>query len=207
MIVNANIALIEDNVDCALALQSLFSSVKIKSTIFSSAEEFLEKNDELSINCIVADIRLPGMSGLQLQRELIEKKSKIPFIVISGHANISLSVQAMKDGAKDFFTKPIKNQDLLDCIFTAVQGDEKDKMAKQKTLFDSRLALLTAREKEVLLLIAQGLPSKTIAAELSVSKNTVDVHRVNILRKMQTKTVGQLIAQAVYYGLVDIELS
>lgn len=198
------IVLVEDGLDFSSALLDLFNSVSLGVLHYVSVEALM-KDDPQDIACIVSDIRLPGMSGLQLQKALLDAGSKVPFIVISGHADIDMSVWAMKMGAHDFFTKPLRNQALLDSIFDAVKSEQAAAYHHAELAdYTDLLQQLTERELEVLRLIAKGLSSKGIAGQLDICKNTLDVHRANLMKKMQANSLGDLVAKAVHFKAVDV---
>lgn len=202
---NKNIAIIEDNKDFSDTLCQLLNSVNIKTTAFKCAEDFLNDMPN-NINCIITDIRMAGLSGLQLQGRLNELKINTPLIIISGHGNIDISVQAMKDGAKDFLTKPIRNQNLLDCIFNILrEQDENKENNKKHRSHQKNKEELTQREKEIWIQICNGLSSKVIAEKLDISKNTVEVHRARIMKKMKCISIGKLISDAYRYSLNEMD--
>jgi len=161
--------------------------------MFGSAPEFLQSNLPNVASCLVLDIRLPGVSGLDFQIELTEAGIHIPIIFMTGHGDIPMSVQAMKAGAVDFLTKPFRHQEMLHAVNRALAADRK-RRTEEKTVSDLRVLFesLTPREREVLVLVTAGLVNKRIAAELGVSEITVKVHRSHVMRKMQTRSLAQL---------------
>lgn len=190
-----HVALIEDEIDCQNALKNLFQSVDMQTDTYSSAESFLAE-DISRFDCIVCDIRLKGMSGLQVQKRLGSYSSKQPLIFITGHGDIAMAVQAMRDGAHDFLTKPLNNQALLDSIFQATSSYQNAQSNQQDKLdFYAKYNRLSSREKQIVELIAQGLSSKDVAEKLHISKNTVDVHRANVLKKMEERNLTALVSQ------------
>jgi FixJ family two-component response regulator len=153
-------------------------------------------------SCLVLDIRLPGVSGLDFQAELLKTDIRIPIIFMTGHGDIPMSVQAMKAGAIDFLTKPFRDQEMLDAVARALEGDQKRRddekvVAEFRLRFDS----LTSREREVIVLVVDGLLNKQIAAKLGVSEITVKVHRVNMMRKMRARSVIELVGMADLLGI------
>ena len=201
---NKHLAIIEDNLSFADVLSSLLDSVQLKSTHYLTAEAFLE-DTHTEIHCIICDIRLPGMSGLQLFQQLKAQPINTPIIFVSGHADVRMAVKAIQDGAKDFLTKPINNQELLDSVFSILKADQSNKKRQALTDdFRKQIHTLTRRELDILQLIADGQSSKLIADELSISKNTVEVHRANLMQKMQVNSSSQLVAQAVAFGIIDV---
>ncbi len=188
---------IDDDASVRDALEDLLRSVGIGVESFVSTEEFLENKRPDAPGCIVLDVRLPGSSGLEFQRTLMKHNVLLPVIFISGHGDISMSVQAIKGGAIDFLTKPLHEQKLLDAIQIGIERDrarragEKD-AAQLQERFDS----LTPREREVLMIVVTGRPNKQIAAELKVSEMTVKIHRGQMMRKMRAKSLVELVRMA-----------
>lgn len=194
------VAVIEDDKVFSDILCSLLSSVGISPRSFFSAEEFLD-SDDVDYDCIISDLRLHGLSGFSLFKKLKESGSVTPFVIISGHADIKLAVSAIKDGVKNIFTKPINNQELIDSLFelfalTAAAAEEESK----RNNFVSLYKYLTSRERAVFDFVVQGMTSKEIAYDLDLSRNTVEVHRSNIMKKMEARSLGHLISSAVRYG-------
>jgi FixJ family two-component response regulator len=193
---------IDDDVAMRETLSSLFRSVGLRVELFGSAREFTQFEMPDAASCLVLDIRLPGVSGLDFQAELAESDIRIPIIFMTGHGDIPMSVQAMKAGAVDFLTKPFRDQDMLDAVSRALERDHKRRdaekvVAELRVRFDS----LTSREKEVIALVVDGLMNKQIAAKLGVSEITVKVHRVNMMRKMRARSVIELLGMADLLGL------
>jgi len=175
-------------------LRSLIKSVGLHVETFGSSREFMQRKPPDAPGCLVLDVRLPGLSGLDLQRELNESNIRIPIIFMTGHGDIPMSVRAMKNGALEFLTKPIRGQDLLDAIQQAIAHDraarrERAKMADLRTRFD----LLTPREREVLDLIVAGLLNKQIAGELNIGEATIKTHRAHIMQKTQAESLAHLV--------------
>lgn len=180
------------------ALLELLDSVGIRGVGFSSAMEFLDECDLNAGGCLVLDIRMPGMSGLDLQKHLIESKSTLPIIFITGHGDVPMAVEAMKRGAAEFIQKPFRDQDLLDAIQGTLENTGKDKYGigeRQETL--KHLESLTEREKEVLNWVVDGHPNKVIATELGISQRTVENHRAHVMEKMHAKTTANLIKRVL----------
>jgi FixJ family two-component response regulator len=184
------------------SLTSLFRSVGLRVKGFGSASEFLLSNLPNSPSCLVLDIRLPGISGLDFQIDLANAGIHIPIIFMTGHGDIPMSVQAMKAGAVDFLTKPLRHQEMIHAVTRALAADQK-RRATEKTVSDLRLLYesLTPREREVLRLVSAGMMNKLIAAELRVSEITVKVHRSNIMRKMHTRSLADLARIADTLGI------
>jgi FixJ family two-component response regulator len=184
------------------ALQSLFRSVGLRVEVFGSASELLQSSLPNVASCLVLDIRLPGVSGLDFQVELAEAGIHIPIIFMTGHGDIPMSVQAMKAGAVDFLTKPFRHQEMLHAVNRALAADRK-RREEEKTVSDLRVLFesLTPREREVLVLVTAGLVNKRIAAELGVSEITVKVHRSHVMRKMRTRSLAHLVRIADTLGI------
>jgi FixJ family two-component response regulator len=193
---------IDDDTSMREALQSLFRSVGLRVEVFGSAPEFLQSNLPNVASCLVLDIRLPGVSGLDFQIELTEAGIHIPIIFMTGHGDIPMSVQAMKAGAVDFLTKPFRHQEMLHAVNRALAAD-RNRRTEEKTVSDLRVLFesLTPREREVLVLVTAGLVNKRIAAELGVSEITVKVHRSHVMRKMRTRSLAQLARIADALGI------
>ena len=175
-------------------LRSLIKSVGLHVETFGSSREFMQRRPSDAPGCLVLDVRLPGLSGLDLQRELNESNFEIPIIFMTGHGDIPMSVRAMKNGALEFLTKPVRGQDLLDAIQQAIARDraarrERAKIADLRTRFDS----LTPREREVLDLIVAGLLNKQIAGELNNEEVTIKTHRAHIMQKTHAESLAHLV--------------
>jgi FixJ family two-component response regulator len=175
-------------------LRSLIKSVGLHVETFGSSREFMQRKPSDAPTCLVLDVRLPGLSGLDLQRELNESNIQIPIIFMTGHGDIPMSVRAMKNGAQEFLTKPVRGQDLLGAVQQAIARDraarrERAKMVDLRTRFDS----LTPREREVLDLIVAGLLNKQIAGELNIGEVTIKTHRVHIMQKTQAESLAHLV--------------
>jgi FixJ family two-component response regulator len=196
------VVVIDDDVAMRETLSSLFRSVGLRVELFGSTREFTQIKMPDAASCLVLDVRLPGLSGLDFQAELARADIRVPIIFMTGHGDIPMSVQAMKAGAVDFLTKPFRDQEMLDAVIRALERDEKRRnsekvVAEVRGRFDS----LTSREREVMALVADGLMSKQIAAELGVAEITVKVHRVNMMRKMQARSVVGLVEMADLLGI------
>ena len=175
-------------------LRCLIKSVGLHVETFGSSREFMQRRPSDAPGCLVLDVRLPGLSGLDLQRELNESNFQIPIIFMTGHGDIPMSVRAMKNGAQEFLTKPVPGQDLLDAVQQAIARDraarrERAKMADLRTRFDS----LTPREREVLDLIVAGLLNKQIAGELNIEAVTIKTHRAHIMQKTHAESLAHLV--------------
>lgn len=169
-----------------------------------SATEFLAQYDPQWPGCLVLDIRLPGMSGLELQRELIQRQINVPIIIITGHGDVSTAVRAMKAGAIDFIEKPFSDQLLIQRVRDALERDSQSRQsAAHRQSIQMRIASLTPRERQVLDLVVQGKLNKQIAAELQLSQKTVEAHRANLMSKMQASNVADLVKQAMAGQFAD----
>jgi FixJ family two-component response regulator len=193
---------VDDDAAVRETLASLFRSVGLRVVVLGSAHEFLLSNIPDAASCLVLDIRLPGVSGLDFQEELAKAGIRIPIIFMTGHGDIPMSVKAMKAGALDFLTKPFRDQDMLDAVTRAIERDQK-RRDDEKTVSELRIRFesLTGREKELLALVAADLMNKQIAAELGVSEITVKVHRSNMMRKMKARSLVQLVRMADLLGI------
>jgi len=192
---------IDDDASLRNALTNLFRSVGLRAEVFGSAPEFLQSKLPDIPSCLVLDVRLPGLSGLDFQAELGKAKIHIPIIFITGHGDIPMTVRAMKAGAVDFLTKPFRDQDMLDAVAAAIDRDrERRKEEKVLSELRSRFASLTPREQEVLALVASGLMNKQIAAEIGLAEITVKIHRGNIMKKMSARSLADLVRMAEALG-------
>ena len=188
------VLIVDDDEDVRFALRELMLSVQLDATCFESTRGLLEAPLQERPGCLVLDIRMPGLSGLDLQRHLASSGNVKPIIFLTGHGDIPMSVQAMKAGAVDFLTKPVRDQALLDAVATAIEMDLAQRTAMRITnRHVSRFATLTPREHEVLGEVARGRLNKQIAFDLGISEVTVKLHRGNAMRKMQVASVGALI--------------
>jgi FixJ family two-component response regulator len=190
----ATVAVIDDDPGIREALRGLLRSVGLHAELFASVQEFLGAARPDLPGCLILDVRLPGRSGLDLQEQLARANVQRPIIFISGHADVPMSVRAMKAGAIEFLTKPVRDQDLLDAIQLAIakdraRRDEDRTLARYRADFDT----LTPRERAVMMLIVVGRLNKQIAAELALSEATVKVHRSNVMRKMRVRSLAELV--------------
>jgi FixJ family two-component response regulator len=194
--------IVDDDADLRKALDSLIRSVGLPVQGFGSAQEFLQATHPEVPSCLILDIRLPGISGLEFQRKLAEANNLIPIIFITGHGDIPMSVRAMKAGAIEFLPKPFRHQDLLDAIHFAIERDAARRCheAELDKLRD-RLEWLTPREREVLPLVVSGLPNKQIAAKIGTSETTVKVHRSQLMRKVGADSLPELVRIAERMGI------
>jgi two-component system response regulator FixJ len=180
------------------SLKLLLKSVGLAAHSEGSAQEFLASYDAQQPGCLVLDVRMPGMSGLEMQQELNMRGATIPVIFITGHGDIPMAVEAMQHGAFDFLQKPFRDQELLDRVNRALARDaEKREQLKQKDIILERLATLSPREREVLDLVTRGKPNKIVAADLGVSQRTVEIHRARVMEKMDATSLAELVRMMI----------
>jgi FixJ family two-component response regulator len=193
---------VDDDPSMRVALTNLFRSMDLSVEVFGSAAELLQTKLPDAVSCLVLDIRLPGVSGLDFQTRLAEAGIHIPIVFMTGHGDIPMSVRAMKAGAIDFLIKPFRDQDMLDAVTSALERDRKKRddekaVSELRFLFES----LTPREREVIALVTAGLMNKQIAAELDVSEITVKIHRGHVMRKMKARSLADLVRMAETLGV------
>lgn len=189
--------IVEDDDELRLTLDSLFRSIGLKTGMFANAREFMEAKKPDVTGCLVVDVRLPGLSGLDFHDHLMKAGSAIPVIFMTGHGDIPMSVRAMKAGAVDFLPKPFRDQDMLDAVASALEIDRKRRRGELELLaLRSRYAELSLRERQVMALVTTGLMNKQVAGKLSLSEVTVKIHRGSGMRKMGAKTLADLIKMA-----------
>jgi len=196
------VVVIDDDASIRKALENLLRSVGLDVELFKSPQEFLQSNRPDRPGCIILDVRFPGRSGLDMQREISSANTSLPIIFITGYGDIPMSVRAMKAGAVEFLTKPFRDQDLLDAVGVALEKD-RVRRANEVRLSElrTRFQTLTARERQVLSLVIAGRLNKQIAGELGVSEMTVKMHRRQVMRKMQATGLAQLVRLADQLGL------
>ena len=193
---------IDDDESVRTSLKSLFESIGLHVQLFASADAFLRSERPNVACCLVLDVRLPGLSGIEFQSELAKAGIDIPIIFLTGHGDIPMTVQAMKAGAIEFLTKPCRDQELLDAVRLAIERHRaRRKDGQHRSILRDKFASLSPREKEVVALVTAGLLNKQIAAELKISEVTVKMHRGNIMRKMQARSLADLVRMADVLGL------
>jgi len=196
------IFIVDDDESMREALRRLFGSVGLRVEMFGAATEFLRSKLPDVASCLVLDVRLPGLSGLDFQVELAKASIHIPIIFMTGHGDIPMSVKAMKAGAVDFLTKPFRDQDMLDAVAMAIERD-RERRDEEKRLSDlrSHFEALTPREREVMGLVTAGMMNKQIAGELELAEITVKIHRGHIMRKMGARSLADLVRMAEVLGV------
>jgi FixJ family two-component response regulator len=188
---------VDDDPSMRGALEDLVSSLGLQVRAFASAQEFLEGKHADAPGCLILDVRLPGMSGLAFQKELMRLGIPLPIIFVTGHGDIAMSVRAMKSGAVEFLTKPFNDQDLLDAIHSAITLDRRRRHEQALVaVVRERYAVLTERERQILSLVVIGQANKQIAGELGLSEMTVKVHRGQVMRKMKARSLPELVRMA-----------
>jgi two-component system, LuxR family, response regulator FixJ len=185
---------VDDDEAVRSSLRLLLKSVGLAASALPTAQEFLDTYRPQQPGCLVLDVRMPGMSGMELQQQLNVRGAVIPVIFISGHADIPMAVEAMQQGAFDFLQKPFRDQDLIDRIQRALAKDQSNRAElQQRTQIRERLESLTPREREVLDLVTSGKPNKVMAGDLGVSQRTVEIHRARVMEKMGATSLAQLV--------------
>jgi len=190
----ALVIVVDDDEAVRSSTRLLLKSVGLPAVTYSSAQEFLDNYDPLQPGCVVLDVRMPGMSGLELQQFLNLRGAVIPVIFITGHGDIPMAVEAMQQGAFDFLQKPFRDQDLLDRVQRALEKDRGNRVQlREKNRIQERRDSLTPREREILDLMTRGKPNKVMAADLGVSQRTVEIHRARVMEKMGASSLAQLV--------------
>jgi FixJ family two-component response regulator len=193
----AVVHVVDDDESLRRAVDRLCRSVDLCARTYSSAQEFLDTTREDTPGCLVLDVRLPGISGLDFQLQLAELGIRLPVILVTGHGDIPMSVRAMKAGAVDFLPKPFRDQDLLDAVTAAIERDRKRRVADDgATHLRGRFLALSPRERQVMMLVASGKMNKQVAGDLGLSEITVKIHRAAAMRKMGARTLADLVRMA-----------
>ena len=190
---NSTVLVVDDDIDLRNSLGRLLRSVGMNVQLFGSVHDFLKSSNPNGPACLVLDVRLPGQSGLDFQRELASKNTQLPIIFITGHGDIPMSVQAMKGGAIEFLTKPFREQDLLEAVRLGLDRDRVRRDAEEALrALKERFETLSPREREIMIEVARGRLSKQIAGDIGISETTVKVHRSNLMRKMKVRSLTEL---------------
>jgi len=195
--------IIDDDNDVRAALQLLLESVGLGVKVFENALDYLQQFDMEQPGCIILDVRMPGMSGLELQNRLGEEKYHPPIIIITGHGDVPMAVKAVQAGAIDFIEKPFNNQTMLDVVHRAIDKDANDRgLVIEKIEIEKKYQSLTPREQQVMLNVVSGMRNKVIAAELNITQSTVEAHRAKVMEKMQAKSISELMRMALILKLI-----
>jgi FixJ family two-component response regulator len=198
----SSVFVVDDDPSVRRAIKRLVESVGLHVELFGSVTEFINSSRPDGASCLVLDIRLPGISGLDFQRELVQAKNEIPMIFITAHGDIPMTVRAMKAGAVEFLTKPFRDQDLLDAIQVGLERDRVRRQRQAETaMLRERLESLTPREREILPLVVSGLLNKQVAAEIGATEATVKVHRSQLMRKMGASSLADLVRMSEKMGI------
>ncbi|MFK5892131.1 MAG: response regulator transcription factor [Pseudomonadota bacterium] len=195
--------IIDDDSDVRNALQLLMESVGLRVKTFASALDYIQQFDFNQAGCLIVDVRMPGMSGLDLQAQLTAEKHHPPIIIITGHGDVPMAVKAVKAGAVDFIEKPFNNQSMLDSVHRAIELDAKQRgEVSRKLEIEQRYESLTPREKEVFTRVVAGQRNKVIAAELFITQSTIEVHRARVMEKMLAKSLSDLMRMALVLKII-----
>ena len=205
---NCIVHVIDDDNSWRTSVQRLMSAIGYRVTLYESAEAFL-KTAILSLpGCVLLDVRMPGLSGPQLQQRLVDMGATLPIIFISGHGDIPTSVRAMKSGAEDFLTKPVPTEALVAAVAQAIARDGKDRVIREQLdVMHSRVDTLTPTERKVLALVVRGMLNKNIAGELGTAERTVKWHRHNIMEKLQVQSLAELVSMVERLGAVGVKVN
>ncbi|MFT3907768.1 MAG: response regulator [Steroidobacteraceae bacterium] len=195
------IFIVDDDDAVRSSLRLLLRSVGLQAEVFASAQDFLAAHDHARAGCLVLDVRMPGMNGMEMQQALNQRGATLPVIFITGHGDVPMAVEAMQNGAFDFLQKPFSDQDLLERVHRALALDaERRSELAADAAIRARFAELTPREHEVMLLVTRGKANKVIGAELGVSQRTVEIHRAHVMEKMKARSLAELVRMALDAG-------
>ena len=195
---NTTVFVVDDDEAIRDSLNMLLKTVGLNATTFSSGDEFLEAYDPGWEGCILLDIRMPGTSGMEVQKRLAESECSLPIIFITGHGDIPMAVEAMHVGAFDFIQKPFRDQDLLDRIDQALAArEEQEQQSTRKKTIQKQFQTLTPREQEVMQLVVRGAANKVIAMDLGVRQRTIEIHRARVMEKMRARSLPELVRMAL----------
>ena len=190
--------IVDDDSDVADSMSMLLESTGLRTEQYHSAEEFLKTPIDLLVGCLILDVRMPDMSGLDLHQEIKRNNANLPVVFVTGHGDVPMAVQAMKNGALEFLQKPFRDQEFIDCVNRALKTNSEalDEINRRRSI-QARIDSLTKREYEIMRLIAAGNITKVVASKLSISPRTVEIHRARTMEKMQAKTLAQLVQMVV----------
>lgn len=198
----ATVHIVDDDEEMRISLDSLFRSVGHQTRLYGSAKQFLEAERTGEPSCLVVDVRMPGLGGLELQEHLVKWNIFLPIVLVTGHGDIPMTVKAMRAGAIDFLTKPFRDQDMLDAVSTALDVDRQQRSGHAEVeALRTRYDLLSQRERQVMVSVAAGLMNKQVAGKLDLSEVTVKIHRGSAMKKMQARTLADLIRMSDMLGL------
>ena len=196
--------IVDDDPSVLKALARLMRSAGLNATAFASAQEFLDNHDQNAPGCLVLDVAMPHINGLELQQAIAASGSELPVIFLTGHGDIPMSVRAIKQGAVDFFSKPVDDSDLIEAIHNAIEKDRISRQARTKFIeLQQRLAMLTPREREVLSHVVSGKRNRQIAVELGTAEQTIKIHRASLMKKLKAESLADLIKLTERLGITS----
>ena len=198
---NQTVHIVDDDSDVADSMSMLLESTGLRTQQYHSAEEFLRNPIDLLMGCLILDVRMPDMNGLDLHQEIKRSNPNLPVVFVTGHGDVPMAVQAMKNGALEFLQKPFRDQEFIDCVNRALKTNSKALNGlNRRCSIQVRIESLTKREYEIMRLIAEGNITKVVAVKLNISPRTVEIHRARTMEKMQAKTLAQLVQMVVEAG-------